>query len=429
MARRYAYWRKPNGEVFRGHDERYAHETLLAGIGKASSVNEDGTVSWNSFTVPSIENVIKGSIAIVGPNDVELGQYDTKGIVGRAILAEIREVGGECAITPTALLRRCDKLAASFFRKTETTYDLVTSLSIRSPTWRSISIDGCRVSTLRNRKAYGVPKSIRPAASSGTPHPETHQVVRVRCLGRSEGDAATRALDALTLLTGLWNLYDSYNTWSYRSRSSIRHPLGVAQIGPIHTLHFVDKRLVDDMHWFEIEYAEPHVLFAPRNSWQEIERKRRRASMRLRSLRYGSQLRLLLLRYAGALSRSDGNLAFLEMWSLLESITKSVQLGYDETIDRTTWIYHDRAQAREALRYLRTYRNRYVHAAQSDDDRDDIARIIKPFVDQHLMNLIDNSFGVQSIDEYAGILSLPHSAEKLKTQGQRISRALRYRSC
>lgn len=115
------------------------------------------------------------------------------------------------------------------------------------------------------------------------------------------------------------------------------------------------------------------------------------------------------------------------MWSILESLTDTVGARYDETIKRVLWPFEDRQLSRELLEYLRTYRNQYVHAARSDDNRDQVAMLIKAFIDPHLVALIRNDFQVDTIKEYARCLSLPTSQSELRKTISRTARACRLR--
>jgi hypothetical protein len=147
---------------------------------------------------------------------------------------------------------------------------------------------------------------------------------------------------------------------------------------------------------------------------------------RMRDLPYAPELRQLLVRYA-ALSKTDPDVAFLQLWSMLEKITGTIGARYDETLRRATWIFPDGDFSSDVLRFLRNYRNQYVHSAQSSDDRDQVAQLMKSFVESHLLGLLHNDFHVQSLQEYAACLSLPTRLEDLKRRRGHLSRAIRIR--
>jgi hypothetical protein len=197
-------------------------------------------------------------------------------------------------------------------------------------------------------------------------------------------------------------------------------------VGPIHTLHRPDGTPAADQYWYEPDYSEPSAQFKP-NDWNKLDQQRRWAIRKLRGLSYRQDLRRLIGRYAAALSRSDPNVAFLQMWSILESITNTVGARYEDTVRRAAWVFPDSGSARDALEYLRCCRNQYVHAARSDENRAQVAQLVKSFVDPHLIHLLRNDLRVRSLEEYAGCLSLPTSVDGLVCRHRHVAQALRIR--
>jgi hypothetical protein len=141
-------------------------------------------------------------------------------------------------------------------------------------------------------------------------------------------------------------------------------------------------------------------------------------------LPYRIDLEQLLIRYAGALEQSDFDVCLLQLWALLEKLTNTVGANYDETIRRTVWPYRDRSAAKESLECVRLRRNRYVHAAKSSDEREQLVYLIKSFIDPHLLYLVRNDFGVATLEEYAAHLALPADPKVLDRQRKQRSRAL-----
>ncbi len=428
MGRRYVFWRIPTGAAYKGEDNKHAPKDLLADIGRSASINTEGSVSWGDMSFLRFQQAVLGSVVVLDPNRQELNGHDANSIVRSAMLALIKRCGGKSAIDSATLLHEADKGAASYFRKRQRDFYLVTSLPVQAFPAKQIVIDTCRVTPLRSRDRYPVPDALRYELAREGNHSKArrnrHQLVRVKTAGRSIFDAADRALEALSLLSGLWNLLGTYGSWSISSGPQRRKPLGVIHVGPFHTLHTADGKPVDDLYWYEPDYAEHQEPFQPRRGWDGIEKKRRWAMRRLRQSPYHRDLRRLIVRYSAALSKPDPNVAFLQMWSILESITNTVGARYEDTVHRATWVFPDGGLARDVLQYLRCYRNQYVHAARSDDHRDQIAQLIKSFIDPHLLCLLRNDLRLQSLEEYAACLSLPTSIDELKRRRERSARAL-----
>ncbi|MHB1426889.1 MAG: hypothetical protein ACYC3I_27345 [Gemmataceae bacterium] len=148
---------------------------------------------------------------------------------------------------------------------------------------------------------------------------------------------------------------------------------------------------------------------------------------RLKSSSYRLEFQDLLIRYAGALAHLNPNLAFLEMWSILEKITDTVGGPYKNTIRRATWIYaeDERPIARELLGTLQNRRNQYVHSGKSGTDSDQVAYLIKSFIDPHLLRLIKNPFKIRNLREYGQVLDLSTDVSVLKAQKRMLSQAIR----
>ena len=255
-----------------------------------------------------------------------------------------------------------------------------------------------------------------------------YQLVKVSTEGRSKYDATERALNSLNLLRGLWSLITTYDSWTIRGGSTTRKPLGVIHTGPIHTLHFLNGSSVDDnLFWYDPDFTEDQSIYQPAKGWKEIEKKRRLAMRQLATLEYKNDLEALLVRYAGALDQPNTDIAFLQMWSMLEKITDTIGAKYDETIERTLWPFtsQDRFVFRNMLESLRYRRNQYVHSGKGDQESDQVAYMIKSFVDPHLFILITNQLNVHSLEEYGMFLALPTDAAVLEERKQMLVRAQR----
>ncbi len=226
-----------------------------------------------------------------------------------------------------------------------------------------------------------------------------------------------------------WTLPATYGSWSMSlGGRTKRSPIGVINIGPVRTLHNPDGSPAADFFWFEPDYAGDVALFKPKPNWESLEKQRRWASRKLLHSPYQGDLKRLIIRFVGGLDKPDLDVAFLQMWSVLENVTDTVGDSYDKTIDRATWIFEDRKIAKELLTQLRLHRNQFVHAARSTGDRDQIVYMVKSFVEPHLVRLINNDFRVASIQEYGEFLSLPTNVETLRKRRAMLAHALAMRS-
>jgi hypothetical protein len=180
--------------------------------------------------------------------------------------------------------------------------------------------------------------------------------------------------------------------------------------------------------WYDPDFTEDQPIYKPANGWWvDIEKKRRLAMRCLAALEYKNDLIAILIRYVNALDQPNTDIAFLQMWSILEKITDTIGGKYDETIERTLWPFQgqDRFVSKNILESLRYRRNQYVHSGKADQECDQIAYMIKSFVDPHLFMLISNRLNVHSLEEYGNFLALPSNITILKERRQILTQALR----
>ena len=143
---------------------------------------------------------------------------------------------------------------------------------------------------------------------------------------------------------------------------------------------------------------------------------------------YKHDLIRLIERYAVALDQVNLDVAFLMLWSLLEKITDTVGANYDATIQRAIAMHTDRSSSEQLLNQMRNRRNQFVHSARSTEERDQFCFTLKSYVDDHVLALICNKVGVNSIAEYGQFLGLPTGVDKLKRLRDLYSLAFDIRS-
>lgn len=432
MTARYVYWKTPSGAPYKGNDNKHAPHALLSAIGKNARINSEGALTWPGMFNYRFELSVLGATTIVNPDGEQLNSIDKASIIRTTIYSLVKKRGEKTPVDAKELIQKANNEAAKYFRKKCSEYVLVTTLSVKSFPANRITIGKCLVNPLRKRDRYPYPdvlKRMYPGMIAGRHSGcSKHQLVRVRIAERSIFEAAERAIESLALLRGLWNLFATRGSWSMRFGRHTQKPIGVVHAGPIHTLHNPDGKPVDEeLYWYEADVLETPKPFEPKKGWNRIERDRRWAMRRLRILPYARDLRRFIIRYAEALDSANPDVAFLRMWGILESLTNTIGAHYDETINRATWISQDRPLAKDILGCLRRYRNEYVHAARSADNRDQAAQEIKSIVDAHILCLLRNDFNASSIVDYASFLSLPTSIDKLRASRRQHECAIRLR--
>jgi hypothetical protein len=433
MSKRYAYYRMPNGKPYRGDDDKYAPIHLLSEVGRSATVNEQGAVSWSNIFFENLRVALRSAFIVINPDNDELNEQDTWQLIWQSLVELIKKAPGK-PVNPEELIKRADELAAVYFRTSPLKYVLLSSLAIPDLPKRSIRVRGCTVTFLKTKdKKYDIPRLLSKQFESSAIfkhiHSTKYRIVRVSTEGRSIYDASVKALDALDLLRGLWSLFATYGPSPLSSGGIGRNPIGVIHRGPIHTLHYPDGKIVDEsICWYDPDFTGEHPIFSDVEKWRQIEKERKWAMKQLATHECRSDLEILLSRYVSALDQPNTDLAFLQLWSILEKITDTVGAKYDETIKRTAWIFakKDRGLVKDILELLRCRRNQYVHSGKASEQCDQIAYLIKFFVDPHIIKLIANKFRIRSIEEYGQLLDLPADVDMLEERQQLLLRALRF---
>ena len=432
MTKRYTFFRMPHGQPYRGEDGKHAPSHMLADLGRASSVGEGGGVSLPGPMFTKMEPALRSAFVVIGPDSRELNETDSWAILWQSINEVTKAAPGQ-PIIGGDLLKEADHRAAEFYRITPAPYVLVSSLSLDALPTDPIEIGDCCISRVGDRKAeFPLPKVLmnrfRETPISAHLDSSKYLPVRVTVSGKSVHDAVETALDALTLLRGLWSLFATYGSWRITMGRTEREPLGVIHSGPVTTLHTPEGAPVDDVYWYDPDFTQDRELFTGKGNWPQIEKNRLFSMEKLSAHQYRRDLEALLIRYAAALDQPNTDLAFLQMWSILEKITDTVGANYDETIRRAVWLYskESRPVAKEMLETLRHRRNQYVHSGRAGEGGDQVAYLIKSLVDPHLVKLIQNPFDVTSLKDYGEFLALPTDLSTLEERHRKLTRAVEF---
>lgn len=432
MGKQYAFWRKPDGTRSKRTDDRHVPRALLNEIGSRSHVENNGA-AWADYPVFLYHAALNSLIAIREPDGAEVDRSIASALIHQGVSKAVVESGGGKPIDPTKLLRHIDVLAASHLREAEKLYFVVTSISTNGFPARRIRVEGCEFVPLKSRQAGRYATTLQDLKIHSAPKLKEHfqnskyQAIRISTAGRTPQAAVNRAIGAANYLRGVWNLLGG-NAWGW-SIGPHSSPIGVVHLGPLHTLHDTEGRLLsDESFWYEPGYIQDYRLFKPRKGWQEFEQVRRRWMRYIERLDCKSDVKDLFVRYALAMDESSHDLAFLQIWQLIEKITDTVGGKYEETIRRASWIFDDNLFVKDILAALRTRRNMYVHGGASGADMEQVTYMAKGIIDPHLRNLVMNPYKVSSVAEYGRVLSLSRSKSKLQADARRFALIAKHRS-
>ena len=257
--------------------------------------------------------------------------------------------------------------------------------------------------------------------------PRGYGHVIMACDERDERAAMERALEALQLVMGLANLFESYGRWSHGGH---RHwTEGKWWLGPHQFVFRGDAFLGDERIWYNGDYDEmawsthaPQMREALRVMPMVRRALRELSDHPLRTL----LVRTILLLQDGFASR-DGSHRLLRYWSALERLY--VEEGgrgssNQKVVDRASFADLDPRLSRWKLNHVAQLRNDHAHAGGTDDDLQVMGQFLRHLLARHLNHWI---FQGRSFANHAALLAyvdLPGEERALTTLRAAIDRRL-----
>lgn len=423
----YARWRTPDGKLHPSKDD-FAPKELLKKLGEESVVAEDGSVQWRTSMFFQLQLVVQSSIGILQIDGKELNEADSNSMIERALHDVAKASGTGNPISPKKLLDAVQSKAVKFFRGPPQSYSLITSLSLKNIGAISTDVFGTTITSVC-RDQFPFPVSLRNGRSFLAQHVEgtKYTVLAATCDALSVNDAIHRAMSAVEILRGVWSFIYRFGvmTTSWYT-SPKRQWIGQIHTGPVHLLYDNANNKLFDEYLYDSAYTEDAELFEPsRGGWSSLEQLRSEVFAKISALPYKDDLLLIFERYAQALHQPNLDVAFLQLWGLIEKITDTIGANYDETVSRAIWPLRPREVVKPLLNMMRTHRNRFVHAGNSPNERVELCQVAKMVVDYHVDLLVNNAYQVSSLHEYGEFLKLPVAEQTLRDRKAQYELALK----
>lgn len=357
----------------------------------------------------------------------DIPESDRRGIVGVALFA------APAPLTSDSLIAEINRRARDFLREPEQAYVLVSSISARYfAELRRSEVSGHRMYfrqglPRRFRAGHGQAKNrtgrnlLGPLPDPARPG-ERYTAVWIHTRGRSHWESVTRALDALDLLRGIWNLAINRRMWS-RTTGGAREPVNRVLLGPLHSLHHPDGRLASAVDWYEPDYVGPVQSRELSRRWLEVKEDESNIRLCLARSAYAAQLEDTLRRYARSLDSFQWEAAFLGLWSLLETLTGTKpHESHELTVKRAAFLYEDseRDLHVQVLNHLRHYRNQSVHGGGSSAPIEAYLYQLKRYVEQLLLFHLTSYYRFESVARAAEFLDLPTEPANLRRRVEEL---------
>lgn len=252
---------------------------------------------------------------------------------------------------------------------------------------------------------------------------------RVSGAGRSETEAAEKAINALDFLRGIWNFTINWGS-PHRWSTSPHPPINRIRLGPIHTLHDWMGKLATNTFWYESNLGPDRYIFDFKSvDWGEIKKTERWLRSKLLRHRYDEEMTNAFIRYSRSLDSRDLYATYLALWGVLEFLTAIQNGRYKDTARRTAFLFdhEERDYHYEVLRHLIRFRNRRIHADAESSEIETLTYQLKGYVEALINFHLHNHYRFDSIGDAGDFLQLPYKLEDINDRIQRSIYARRFR--
>lgn len=283
---------------------------------------------------------------------------------------------------------------------------VITSLPEKAPSWRKTRAD------LLKRHPLSIPAT-----------PESYAPIRVRVIERRPFAAAQKATASLDLLRGLIAMRVNFSMqWTFGASSNA--PINKVRTGAAHTLHLPNGEMAIDALWYEPHFA-PVSLFESKDA-PALFRALRHDVMSLKRCRFGHQVIASLVRYARAFDEPDPNVAFLKLWSALESLVTPGVADYEALVRRCSFLFQTAEYHQQVLEHLRAYRNASVHAGVESDEARTNCYLLQQYFRAAVRFYVGNRRHFATLEAANHFLDLPAERSQLEARLKLVRQALRF---
>lgn len=332
-------------------------------------------------------------------------------------------------IEPDLLLNNINRIYSRYINRPKSPFVLATTISMRYfDELKRCSISGSNITFSRYLPVRFKAKDLIESATCviGGNFPTMYSAVRIRVNARSVYDAIDKSMDALDLLRGIWCLHLNRKT-IMRISSGKTSPFNKIVPGPIYTLHHESGKLAYDNYLFDPFYTGSMnaVLYA--KEWNSIKKTEQKVRKNLIASSVKDLIESAICRYVRALDSPDYQKSFLELWGLLETLTGTQGMTYDDTIRRASFLWADSEYHKERLRHLRKFRNRSVHAGVSSRQTMPLLCQVKGYVEQLIFVLLAKTRRLNGMEEFCQFLDSPQNARNLHRKVFLLKTAIKFR--
>ncbi len=278
----------------------------------------------------------------------------------------------------------------------------------------------------RNSQLYRKHKNATQHVERGNvpAQPLKYTPFSVSCMARTSTHAFDIAGRTFELWRGCFNLgINRSRTW--RITFDGRNPINALLAHPVYTIHEPNGELASDSWYYDSTYQTEGALI----NQYEIANQGRKCFEILRKKLYSHPYSDVVInaitRYVRALDHVSYEMAFIQLWSICESLTLTTRTESKRTVKLIKAMYHDGDRVDVILQILLEFRNRTVHFGEHSQDIEFLLFHIKNLVEDLIFFHAFNRYSLNSLEESVNFLDLGLNIENLSMKEALLKKAIK----
>lgn len=242
---------------------------------------------------------------------------------------------------------------------------------------------------------------------------------------KNELEAANKALNDFDLLRAIFSLFANSGMEIIGDQYS---PINKIRLGEFHTVHDSSgKNLSINRYWFEPNYKQA-IIFELQDKQVKLFTKNVKWCIeQLGKCRYSDKLNNALLRYVRAFDEKDQNVALLQIWGSLESLTAYEENNKGNLPKRCSFLYEDSEYHKQILEHLREYRNQSVHAGVRGEEVKHYCYQLQGYFFQLILFHLHRVNEFETLSEANHFLDQPVKLEELEKKQKVLEKVIKFR--
>lgn len=397
---------------------------ILNKLEEIMTITKDGKVSYSGFSYQGYMATLYSMFNF--PDNFSIGR--SQGLLNTAIST----VAKEGKITEKKVEETFQVLINKELECQEEVFTVLASISIAQPlSSKKISVRSSKVEFFDKkypRKYKSRNESDRYIDRVGLAlelDQDNYYKVVVTTKAKEKHKAVSQCLENLDLLRAIWSL-DANSTMEIFG--SNWRPINKIRLGSIHTIHNENGQNIDpEIFWYEPNFVETKLFETEEIKDKIFIKNTRTVLRRLKQSKYSEKIENALIRYVRAFDEKDHNVALLQIWGALESLTADEGSNKSKVPQRCAYLYDEYEYHKQTLESIKEYRNKSVHAGDQNDQARTYCYQLQSYFGQLVYFHLKNFKDFNSLEEANSFLDLSANGDALKKQMFMTKKALRFR--